>query len=186
MSDSTDSTEAPVTPPATPEAPKAPTPTPPAPTPRDSDDKAPAKDSDVLLSKIRDLEKDLHSERVVKKELRARTEQYELADKKRLSLNAALGAIGEDFEIPSAKLAELHELVGDLQNSESLDAKIAKFVGLVKQAKGGKRVVTTPGLQKDQAPPEVDQNDDSAMLELAKTDPAAFRIAVNNSMYKHR
>lgn len=151
------------------------------PAPSNNDEKS------LLLEKIDALHADLRKERGTIKDLKKERDtlagqvtEFTLKDKKQTALTKALSEIGEDFEVPSEKMAELNELVADLKDSEELEAKVAKFVGLVKTTKAKAPKITTPSLPGTK--PAAEKPDAAALYELAKTNPEAFREAVRAKM----
>jgi hypothetical protein len=118
---------------------------PPAPTPQPTPPPAKGGGSageSALLEKITRLEGDLHKERGKIKTLeterdtfRKSATDYEVKDKKRTALDAALGSIGDDFVIDNTRRTKLQNAVNNLGDGPELEATIAELVDGFKQPK---------------------------------------------------
>ena len=84
------------------------------------------------LSKVRGKNKELSDKLTsVEKELA----DLRLEKKKSVAFDAAKAALGEDYEVPDEKLPKVKAFLAELQDSETLDTKVAEFLDLVKAPK---------------------------------------------------
>lgn len=173
--------------------PPAPAPNP-APTPEPKQELKPAaapKGEVIPLStyeeKKAELLKDLSSVRGKNKDLEGKLSEaekkvaaYELKEKKSTAFDAAVAALGEDFELPTDKLTKVKAFLDELPDSETLNEKVVEFLDLVKAPKAKPAPVKSP-FSPNAPPAPKDGNkplSQTELLQLAAKDPEAFKEAL--------